>query len=46
MEERASGFILLLFAVDRQLGKDSLVGAWTTVATLLPVDDDESSLGA
>ncbi len=41
IEERASGF---RFVVERQLGKDSLVGAWTTV-TLLPVDD-VSSAGA
>ena len=40
--ERASGF---RFVVERQLGRDSWVGAWTTVA-LLPVDDDVSSVGA
>ena len=42
MEERASGF---RFVAERQLGRDSLVGAWTTV-TLLSVDDVLSSVGA
>ncbi len=41
MEERASLFCM----VERQLGKDSLVGAWTTV-TLSPVLEEASSVGA
>jgi len=40
MEERAS----LFFMVERQLGRDSLVGAWTTV-TLSPFFGDASSGG-
>ena len=41
MDERDSLFIM----VDRQLGKDSLVGAWTTV-TLVPALDAAAAVGA